>query len=290
MVAWPEKASNALAYLFRRYNDIDVYIEDVRGKNVYEILINRMLGDRAKVRSVFSLGGRNQVLHQCSIDQGTGGRKRIYIIDSDLDLIFRNTKPKLKRLYRLNVYCLENLLVSKNSAVEIIYESVGDITKNDIEEALNFESWRDEVTKILIPLFIIYAIAHERKIREKNVDYNAMALCEGRIPHRKLSELKINNRMNKLKLSIRKKTSNKQLNSRYQELKNYLPALLVNKSHVISGKTYLLPLLNQELKNKFRFNDGVDRIMGRLARHCQLDVDPGLRNALRKTAAGKVAL
>lgn len=290
MVAWPEKASNALAYLFRRYNDIDVYIEDVRAKNVYEILINRILEGRAKVRSVFSLGGRQQVLDKCLIDQGTGGRKRIYIIDADLDLIFRITGPKFKRLYRLDFYCLENLLVSETGAMEIIYENYGDMTKNGIRKALDFKLWRNEVTNKLIPLFIIYAIVHEQQIGERNVSFNALALCEGQTPNRNLSKARINDRINKLKLAMMKKTSSARIKTRVQELKNNLPASLDDRSHLISGKTYLLPLLNQHLKNKFRFNDAVDRIMGRLARHCELDIDPGLMKALRKTAAGRVNL
>ena len=54
MIADSRRAIVVLAYLFRPYNDIDVYVEDETCRNMYVLLINRILEGRARVVQYFS--------------------------------------------------------------------------------------------------------------------------------------------------------------------------------------------------------------------------------------------
>src|SRR5690242_18796316 len=90
------KAIKGLSFLFRRYNDIDIYVEDTANRNMYEVLFNRMLEGHAKVERIFQLGGREAVIASCKNDQQDTHRKRIYIVDGDFDYLLGNSPPNLK--------------------------------------------------------------------------------------------------------------------------------------------------------------------------------------------------
>src|SRR5579859_6472680 len=126
MIEYPKKALRALAFLFRPYNDVDVYVEDEKCRNLYETLLQRMLGDQARIERVIQLGGRDEVIKTCSQDQQAGGRCRLYIIDGDFEFVLGMSAPQLKYLYRLQVYCSENLVFSELAAIEVAYESLPD--------------------------------------------------------------------------------------------------------------------------------------------------------------------
>ncbi len=62
MIQYSSRAIKGLAYLFRRYNDIDVYVEDETCKGLYEILFERMLDRKARISRVFQLRGKEKVI------------------------------------------------------------------------------------------------------------------------------------------------------------------------------------------------------------------------------------
>ena len=58
------KAKKAKAVFFRRYNDIDIYIEDTeRGaEKLYAILFQRAFKDKYIINRIYPLGGRQKFL------------------------------------------------------------------------------------------------------------------------------------------------------------------------------------------------------------------------------------
>ena len=52
------------------------------------------------------------------------------------------------------------------------------------------------------------------------------------------------------------------------------------KSDYISGKTYLLPLVQLQLRQVAGLQSPSDTLKVRLAQHCDLTIDPGLKRAL----------
>lgn len=53
-----------------------------------------------------------------------------------------------------------------------------------------------------------------------------------------------------------------------------------DQSVYISGKAYLLPLAHLQLKSVAGFNESTDKLKVRLAQHCELHIDRGLKRAV----------
>jgi Protein of unknown function (DUF4435) len=159
VLAWPEKALRAIPVFFRRWNDIDIYIEDTRKhtQHIYCELINKVGNGRFCVAKVFPLGHRNAVLTACKGDQKKGGRHRLYIIDGDLDLLTGESIPSLRRLYRHDVYCIENYLIDESAAVEVLYDEMADVEKPEIKKRLDFPQWEQQV-ECVAELFVMFAL------------------------------------------------------------------------------------------------------------------------------------
>ena len=62
MIALSLKSRRAYGVLYRAYNDIDIYVEDSIYLGVYERIVNRILGGKAKISKVIPLGPRNIVV------------------------------------------------------------------------------------------------------------------------------------------------------------------------------------------------------------------------------------
>jgi hypothetical protein len=122
MVAYSPEAEAARAHLLKNYNDLDIFVEDLTCQNMYVRLINRMFAGRARISQVYPLGGRVNVIQRCKADQSAPGRPRLYIIDGDIDLLLGRPAPRLRGLYRLKVYCSENLLLSEHALVTLVTE------------------------------------------------------------------------------------------------------------------------------------------------------------------------
>jgi hypothetical protein len=73
------------------------------------------------------------------------------------------------------------------------------------------------------------------------------------------------------------------------QAKRLIPTTHVDVARLISGKTYLLPLLYHHLRSKARFSGTLDQLKARLARYCEIDVDPGLLSAIRRASRSRPA-
>lgn len=115
MIRYSPRSACAIGHLKRYYNDIEVFVEDTTIRNVWFELIKNMLPHGVKLQSINQLGGRRAVIQACRNDQKESDRKRIYIIDADFDRIRGYRETRLKHLHQLNVYCVENLLLSEEA-------------------------------------------------------------------------------------------------------------------------------------------------------------------------------
>src|SRR5688572_6787211 len=122
VIAYSPDAEPARAYLLKSYNDLDIYVEDANCQNMYVRLFQRMVGPSKRINHVFPLDGRRNVLLACAADQAVRARQRLYVIDADQDLILGRRRPQLKHLYRLSVYCSENLLLSESAILNVAAE------------------------------------------------------------------------------------------------------------------------------------------------------------------------
>ena len=284
MIDYSRKAIVGLAYLFRPYNDIDVYIEDTTCRNMFEVLLDRMLDGQAKVTRIFQLGGRNNVIETCKNNQDGRDRPRLYIIDGDFDAVLGKEPPRLRYLYRLSVYCSENLVFTEAATLEVAFENLTNASRDKIEATIQFSRFLDDIVHKLTPLLVIYIAAQILNANVQTTGFNVTQLLIQSSGSPRLSASKIKRRIVVVRQELEATNLIEEVKSVMEEAEKLIPDSSVDTAKLISGKTYLLPLLYHYLRKKARFSGTLDQLKTRLARHCELDVDPGLLQAVRATS------
>ena len=288
MIAYSPDAEPARAYLLRAYNDIDIFVEDCACQNMYVRLINRMLEPMGKrINNVFPLQSRKNVIEQCRADQARGQRPKLYIIDADQDLLLGEPKPRLKHLYRLSVYCAENLLLSEHAIVTIATESASSTSWADMAIALSIRSLLQGSVEILMILFVAYAVVRKCNLTIETVKFPVQRLLVQQHDAQSLSRSLILGRVRSILRTARAQVSR----SRYRKLRRPIVSRLIAKprdrSDYISGKTYLLPLVQLQLRRVAGLQGTSDSLKVRLAKHCELTIDPGLQRAVLRALKGR---
>lgn len=282
MIAYSPDAEPARAYLLKAYNDLDVFVEDATCQNMYVRLINRMLSGRGRISQVFPLHGRANVLAQCRTDQLPRARKRIYVIDADQDLILGKAAPPLKYLYRLNVYSSENLLLSEHAIITLATESKTNESWAQLAIDLQIRPMLDQAIRLLMPLFVIYGVVAKLGLGIETVGFSVHRLLRDRSDPTTLSEELIRARIIRLLREIRQQSTPRKYRSARRAILRELEKRRRHASAYISGKTYLLPLIQLQLRRVAGVNDSMDGIKVRLAQHCELNIDARLRAALMR--------
>jgi hypothetical protein len=282
MIAYSVDAEPARAYLLRSYNDIDIFIEDAACQNMYVRLFSRMLAGKARINHVFPLQSKKNVIERCASDQDVRPRKRLYIIDADQDLILGLRAPRLKHLYRLKVYCSENLLLSEHAAITIGMESKSSMPWPDMALALAIRPLLTQSSNLLLPLFIAYAIVLMLDLPIETVRYSVRRLLTDVSDPMSLSERLVRIRIISIIRLIRGHVSGKKYRSTRDFVSRQVTKRRLDSDVYLSGKTYLLPLLHLQLQRRAAFNDSFDGLKVRLAQHCELTIDSGLQRAIRK--------
>jgi hypothetical protein len=278
-------AQVARALLLQNYNDLDIFVEDGACQNMHVRLFNRMLAPSGKkISSVYPLHGKRKVLERCADDQHDRPRRRLYIIDGDEDLILGRAVAPLKYLYRLEVYCMENLLLSERAVVTVATECQTDARWQDLAAQLDFEAFVRTSVRLLLPLFIVYAIARDLNSEAETVRYPVQRLLGSQHDATSLSRSLIRARMRELMCQLRNSTPRDVYRAARNRIANLTKANPAGHSKYISGKTYLFPLIHTLLRS-FGLRDPQDQLKVRLAEHCELDIDPGLLRALHDALA-----
>jgi len=290
MISYTKKALIGFAYLFRPYNDIDIYVEDNTCRNMYEIFINRMLDGQAKVEKIFQLGGRPAVIDACKRNQGKTNRPQLYIIDGDFNVILGKKAPELRNLYQLKVYCSENLIFTERAVLEVAVESLTNSPRDRIKITIQFSQFLNNIVQKLSPLLVIYVAVHILDAGVETTGFNVTQLLEHKRGLAKVSKKKTEQRINFIKNELLKEHSQEEVKSVIKQAKELIPSSDMDIARLISGKTYLLPLLYHHLRNKKTgFKGTLDQLKVRLARYCELDVDPELLSIVQQTSKGNVA-
>ncbi len=285
MRSYSTRALRALAFLFRPYNDIDVYVEDTACRNVYQVLIERMLKGRARVLRVFQLGGRSNVIEECQRQQGTFTRPSLFLVDADLHLLTGAPAPRLERLYQLKVYCSENLVFCGAAATEIAFESLSNTRRDEVRQRVGFGSFASEIAAPLRGLFIVYAAAHRLRVGIATSRYHVYQLCTNRDGQPELDGGKVRRRRQKLLAEMVQRHSSGAVRKALRSIMTNLRRVKCPGHCMVSGKTYLLPLLLAHLRRVAGYRGPMRTLIVQLARYCNLETDTGLAEAVR--AAGR---
>tara|TARA_R110001583_G_scaffold61489_1_gene181622 strand:- start:357 stop:1223 length:867 start_codon:yes stop_codon:yes gene_type:complete len=274
----PARASQGLAHLQSQKNDIVVFVEDNAGRNLWKKVLRKFLPAGKKIENVNPLGGRKNVLDACKADLNKSGPPRLYIIDADLDIIKGKSKPRLKNLYRLRRYCVENYLIHDDGFVHIAQTFDADIDESNAKNQIDSSGWIQRNSVALRQLFIWYAVASELNCRAQTVKYHLSRLTQNNSAKFDICQVKTKIRLIGLYRELRRNHSRAEI---VDLLKKYEENIRrKTELEFVSGKTYIIPGLEPLLKRDFGVNLTASAFSSMLAEKMPPAVDPYLKRTI----------
>lgn len=276
MVHYSPKAARAIGFLKKFYNDIEIFVEDTSSPNIHVFIYQRILAGRVRLTSVTALNGWKGVIDACKLDQSNDGRKKLYIIDGDLDLIAGKPKSKLRHLYRLQCYCVENMLLSEEAILRICMESDPRVGAQQAAQHLKFAAWLEQIRADLIALFVAYGIAHLKTPTLSTISFSIFRMCDVTSTGPIIRPRKVSQRIRGLYRQMIHEVALNVLVSARKVISGKLHGSSTD-IRFISGK-YLIALLHPKLHRGFGYRGRADQLATRLA----LDFDPKVEPLLAR--------
>jgi hypothetical protein len=273
MIAYSPRAAKALGFLKKFFNDIEIYVEDRTCHHMYVLLFRKILPGSTRLTSINQIGNRNAVIEACRRDQTEDGRKKIYLIDGDFDYYHNRRKPKLKHLYRLRAYCIENILIHEDAAVAVAAHADTNAAETVIAARLEFRKWMADITQKLRSLFVIYATSEALGAGIPTTSFPVQRLFDGG----GLSTRKITRRMLAVARAVCKKKGLETYKKQRRIIQRNIAAIRMTMEQMISGKSYLLPLLHDRMHRLFGYRGSADQLRTQLAENYIPDLEPWLR-------------
>lgn len=281
MIRYPTKAVRTIGFLKSQYNEIEIYVEDTTTTAMYLLIFRQILGSKVHLKSVTPVGDRNRVLAACRLDQANDGRKKLYLIDDDFDHFAGRYKPKLRHLYRLRAYCVENILLDETAVINVGVEDDTNATEQEVSKRLNFKPWLTETVAALLPLFIVYAAARELQPSLQTVGYTVVRLCDQTAEGLRISRSKVRARMREVIRGIKQVEAL----AKYCECRRQITMRIRDNSipgeRLISGKSYIFPLLISRMESVVSHRGRAEQLKVRLARNYNPEVEPWLARRIR---------
>jgi hypothetical protein len=275
---YPPRAARGLARLKRHYNEIEIFVEDTKNRNMWIELIRRVIPKNVRLKSINQLGGRDQVLAACKADQAEDGRKKLYIIDGDFDHIVGRSKPRLKFLYRLRSYCVENLFVHAGSVAYIGAASKPEWTDADIEREFAFQQWYADTASLLKPLFRAYAVVNKVAPSIATTAYSVTKLYKNSAKGPGLDKGKVYSRIFKILRLAMICSSKNEVRDAWRKVSAKINTL--SMVQCVSGKDYLMPIFSARINKVLSFRGNGEQLKVHLARAFEPSVEPWLSRRL----------
>lgn len=283
---FPPKAAQALGFLKSAQDDVEIFVEDTSAPNMWVKLLRSYLPSGVKLRSVSVLGSRENVIGACRSDQAIDSRRKLYIIDGDLDILRGMGKPRLRHMYRLRAYCVENYLIHYVAFTEAITTMNPNVSLEDAARRFQWKEWLERNGQLLERLFVCYAVVYELAREEKTIGYSVHRLLRDGRGEYDLCERKVFARTSALYRLTRGKHSRQEVRAVYDKVRKNAAAGKVEE--FVSAKDYILPPLFGILKLEFRKNERMDLFTMLLASNCTGAEDPYLRRRIQKLCEGLV--
>lgn len=277
-VKYSPRAARAVAFLKSNANDIDIFVEDSTSQNMWLALLKKLLPSTVKLKNVSMLRGRASVVEACRLDQRRDGRKKLYIIDGDFDHIRGIGKPRLRYLYRLNRYCVENLLVVEDAMLDLAIESDVDLPVDEAKKKFDFTRRINQAMTALTPLFIVYATAADVSSGQRTVGLGVSELYVRRREEVEICPHKAMKRSVALARVIRNEVATDEFFSKHRKLKDRSRKL--DPSMYISAKDYIMPMLYTNFQKLFGYKGTARQFRVALANRVSMDIEPNLRRRL----------
>ena len=251
-VRYPPNASKGLGHLKAHNNDIEIFVEDISAPNLWLMLLRNYLPHGIRLTSVTVLGSKERVIQACRGDQAIDNRRKLYIIDGDLDLLQGRQKPRLKYLYRLRSYCVENYLLDESAVVSAIMILNPDVSEHAIGRGISLNGWLGRNRVLLSSLFTCYAVTNELRKEEQTVKFSVFRLFVNDRDHFELSKSKIIKRTVGLYRLVRKNHSSTMTREIFRRVRGNANKMGIER--FVSAKDYIFPGIYKTVQGKFHLN------------------------------------
>jgi len=281
MITFKSRAKYIAARFFNYRNEIDIFTEDnLNTKEFYKILFHRLLGNKIIINDVFPIGCKTEVVNEYNNfirNSRPQKRKKIFIVDGDLDLIYHGNLPNQKNFFVLDVYCIENYLIDENATIEIIHPKLQESKKN-IRSNLNYLGWLNKIKDDLIDIFLHLAVTKKNNIGFEIKSFSKV-ITNGRddIIDPTKTKIFIMEICNHINGNINNIIFNKDL----KEFRQNWPFSVDTLLAIVSGKDYLLPILGLKISKITHSPRILDKeLKMHLAKECDLKRLEKLKNAI----------
>ncbi|MEP4194343.1 MAG: DUF4435 domain-containing protein [Aliishimia sp.] len=277
---YPPRAAQALGYLNSSRNDIEIFVEDSSAPNLWVKLLRKLLPASTRINNVNILGSRKNVIAACREDQAEDGRKKLYIIDADLDLLKGLPKPNLRHLYRLRAYCVENYLLDNERLIELATSFDPEVSEDNANIRLDLDGWLARNEQGLHSLFVCYAVTHTLLDSEQTVGYSVFRILQDDSLRNDLCPKKTGRRVYQLyKKAVEQHSIEAVRHLRQLVLEN---SNTIETMRAVSAKDYILPQVYGLMKTYFGVNVSVKQFKVMLAALVSREVDPYLVRRLAR--------
>ncbi|VVP90239.1 hypothetical protein PS918_03161 [Pseudomonas fluorescens] len=284
ILTWSSAASKSIGLLYRQLQPIEVYVEDSNSEAFYFELLNRMIEGEKKIRKIIPLNGRTNVLNFCEdFDHSTPA---LFIIDGDLDLFWGVREVGKTNLFQHRAYCIENYLICKDAAVELIVESSGTVLR---EQALTDLEWHEALASVdaLKNLFVTFAAARVAYPELKTVSHGHSSIITQKV--RKKPPVVDVEKIAILEESIKQACIGQVGENEWRRIRGEveLKSAQIDALDGVSGKDFLLPILDHFIRSKGCASVNTESLMFKLAKYCRLERLADLKRCLLEVMEGK---
>ena len=284
-LVWPSAAKAALAYLYRPLQDLDIYVEDAQEGVFYAELFKRIAPRNIRVARVLPAGNRAAVISKAK-SHDFAKRRALFVIDGDLEWVRGDQAPVPHLVYRLDAYCIENLLVHESAAVQIVVEEAV-MSEGDAKAKLDFQGWVTSVSQSLVDLFIAFAVLNAANPAEPTVSLGIgkILTASQKGTCARLDPVKVEGLIAEIKQKTIQAVGAQRADQLHVAIRSRVQALS-SPTDAVSGKDFLLPLFEFHLWGCTGTKTRRSSLRLRLARYCALERFAGLSKAMTESLRG----
>ena len=278
----PTRSSAALSALdifYTNFNEVNFYVEDIEQENLYFAILKKHF-PAIIFSKIFPLGGKSAVLaHAKNPINKKSKTKNIYIVDQDFDHLLGRVE-KIKNVFYLERYCIENYLIEADAIVEVIIENNPKLKSSDIVDALGLVGFFDQINLSLKELFILFYAAQLFQLEIENCAIKPEKFCNTK------SRWKIDeDRVNEYRKTIVSEAKPPKIDPPLIDLAADIrlqSARTANSDQLVSGK-YILTIIFHYIKSRYSLGSiTFDSFVYRVAKNSALESMTPIASKIKK--------
>ena len=154
-------------------NHINLFVEDQGKEFEYETIFKRLLGQQYKIRKIFGVGGKVELIKffkEFGVTNSADHKiKNVYIADGDFDrYICEDDMISSPNFIYLETYNIENYFIDKK-ACEKFAKGQLKCSDSEVEIKVDFNNWKNKIVEQASRLFFYYCYVKKEYPSEETV-------------------------------------------------------------------------------------------------------------------------